>query len=607
MRRNFIRRVLIVAMAAAMVLLHAGITPAKATTMRDRMTEVRNRWGQPVAACPALHPAEELQASGLEQNRRAKNGIVGLAIESDSLGGYYDFVIVRGDISSVVDGQMTTFTADSGDELKGIAYKLYTDGFSTLDEDIRNQIAVIETDDMYELDHRTTLDFSNMPSLIFAAIGFINVDQPDEYQGMFDGDFNLTFVICGLGNITSCANMFYDCASLAEVDLGYMDTSHTTNMEAMFYNCMALEELDLTYLDFSQVRNTDFMLWGCERLQTLDISSFDSTVTPIGSGMFGYTYSLVDITLGENWGKGWAYDPVDGAPSALAEGYWTNGDEIKTAKQLADNYWNNRSEWQGVWTKLLALESIQMSTNGMLINWQPLNGAEKYAVYLNDERITVVHYPRCSFTKFMMGETPHIKITSKIGTKTHKLVIDATFNPFEDVVLTSDYFAAVAWAYNNGIVNGTSETTFTPYGNCTRAQFCIMLWKMAGKPSVSGISCPFTDLDGLSANNVKAITWCYGQGIINGTSATTFAPKNKITRTQLTLMLWKLAGKPSVSGMSCPFVDLDGLSANNIKAIVWAYNNDIDTGMTSTLFKPSMKGTRAQLVKMLLGYDNINN
>ncbi len=177
-------------------------------------------------------------------------------------------------------------------------------------------------------------------------------------------------------------------------------------------------------------------------------------------------------------------------------------------------------------------------------------------------------------------------------------------NPFTDVETGTAAFTRIAWAYNNGIVSGTSKTTFSPGSPCTRAQFALMLYKLYGKPSVSGMECPFTDIGSLTSNNRKAIIWAYNSGIVGGTSATTFSPKNNITRVQLVLMLYKAAGSPKVSG-STPFTDIGSLSSNNRKAILWAYQNGIVGGTSATTFSPKNNCTRSQLVTMLYKYNKL--
>ncbi len=125
-----------------------------------------------------------------------------------------------------------------------------------------------------------------------------------------------------------------------------------------------------------------------------------------------------------------------------------------------------------------------------------------------------------------------------------------------------------------------------------------------GKPD-PGNAAPFTDLGGLSSNNVKGITWCYNQKIVNGTSSTTFNPNGDISRRNLAIMIWKMAGQPSTSGMTCPYTDLGSLSSNNKKAVIWCYNKGLIDSITGTLFEPNASGTRALLAEMLYGYNQL--
>ena len=172
-------------------------------------------------------------------------------------------------------------------------------------------------------------------------------------------------------------------------------------------------------------------------------------------------------------------------------------------------------------------------------------------------------------------------------------------NPFTDIQESVSYFGKVAWAYNNSIVNGTSTSTFSPNENCTRIQFTIMLYKLAGKPSVEGLDCPFTDLRGLSTNQRNSVIWAYNQGIINGKSPSRFDPSGNITRANIVLMLYKLAGYPNADGMTSAFTDIDSLTRNNQRAIIWANNSNVVNGTGSTTFSPTDPCTRRQLVTIL--------
>ena len=114
--------------------------------------------------------------------------------------------------------------------------------------------------------------------------------------------------------------------------------------------------------------------------------------------------------------------------------------------------------------------------------------------------------------------------------------------PFTDVVKGSYYETAVLWAVEHGITNGTSETTFSPNAPCTRAQTVTFLWRSQGKPA-AGTANPFTDV-AKDTYYTDAVLWAVENGITEGTSETTFSPDEDCTRAQTVTFLYRcLSGK----------------------------------------------------------------
>ena len=111
-------------------------------------------------------------------------------------------------------------------------------------------------------------------------------------------------------------------------------------------------------------------------------------------------------------------------------------------------------------------------------------------------------------------------------------------NPFTDVKEGAYYYKAVLWAVEKGITNGTSETTFDPDETCTRAQIVTFLWRREGKPAPTGANNPFADVKP-SAYFGSAVIWAVEKGITNGTSETTFEPNEDCTRAQVVTFLWR--------------------------------------------------------------------
>lgn len=173
----------------------------------------------------------------------------------------------------------------------------------------------------------------------------------------------------------------------------------------------------------------------------------------------------------------------------------------------------------------------------------------------------------------------------------------ATQNPFVDVKQGDYYYDAVQWAVGKKITSGTSATTFTPDGICTRAQTVTFLWRSQGSPKAAGAENPFTDVS-KDAYYYDAVLWAVEQGITNGTSAITFSPDATVTRGQTAAFLWRVAKQPQSDQTANPFADVTQ-DAYYYNAVLWAVAKEITNGTSSTTFSPDQGCTRAQIVTFL--------
>ena len=169
-------------------------------------------------------------------------------------------------------------------------------------------------------------------------------------------------------------------------------------------------------------------------------------------------------------------------------------------------------------------------------------------------------------------------------------------NPFTDISRGAYYFDAVLWAVDAGITDGTSATTFSPAASCTRAQMVTFLWRAAGEPKAATASCAFTDVD-KDAYYYEALLWAVENGIINGTSATTFSPDTTCTRGQMATFLYRSAKAPFVNGTH-RFADVKADAYYN-NAVIWAAAKGITAGTSDTTFSPNAACTRGQMVTFL--------
>ena len=109
--------------------------------------------------------------------------------------------------------------------------------------------------------------------------------------------------------------------------------------------------------------------------------------------------------------------------------------------------------------------------------------------------------------------------------------------PFTDVPVGSYYYDAVLWAVENGITKGTSETRFSPDATCTRAQIVAFLWRSEKSPA-AGTANPFADVKS-TAYYAGAVLWAVREDITKGTTNTTFSPDADCTRAQIVTFLWR--------------------------------------------------------------------
>ena len=109
--------------------------------------------------------------------------------------------------------------------------------------------------------------------------------------------------------------------------------------------------------------------------------------------------------------------------------------------------------------------------------------------------------------------------------------------PFTDVKAGSYYETAVLWAVENGITKGTSDTMFSPDATCTRAQIVTFLWRSQKSPA-AGMANPFADVKS-TAYYADAVLWAVKEDITKGTTNTTFSPNADCTRAQIVTFLWR--------------------------------------------------------------------
>lgn len=178
---------------------------------------------------------------------------------------------------------------------------------------------------------------------------------------------------------------------------------------------------------------------------------------------------------------------------------------------------------------------------------------------------------------------------------------DGQINPsaprsrFLDVAYGTFYFEAVEWAAENGITTGKGNGYFGPSDACTRAEMVTFLWRAAGSPEPSGTGNAFTDVVSGSYYE-KAVMWAVEKGVTTGVSAASFAPSAPVTRDQTVTFIYRSKGSPEASGSSFSDVPANAYYAN---AVAWAVQAGVTNGTSATTFSPAKNCTRGEIVTFL--------
>lgn len=171
---------------------------------------------------------------------------------------------------------------------------------------------------------------------------------------------------------------------------------------------------------------------------------------------------------------------------------------------------------------------------------------------------------------------------------------------FVDVPANAWYANAVNTAAAKGLMNGTGNNKFEPLKTVQRSQVAAIVWNIEGAPAVTGTT-PFTDV-AADAWYAQAVTWAYQNKVVSGTSATTFAPNQNITRQDFAVVLYNKAGKPAASADLSKFVDASKINSWAQDAVKWAVSKGIINGNDKNELNPTGTLTRAEAASIIVKY-----
>ena len=171
-------------------------------------------------------------------------------------------------------------------------------------------------------------------------------------------------------------------------------------------------------------------------------------------------------------------------------------------------------------------------------------------------------------------------------------------SPFSDVSTSAYYYEAVKWAQEKGITGGIGNGLFGPNQPCTRAQIVTFLWRATGSPVVN-YAMNMSDVPE-GSYYAEAVRWALSEGITTGTTENTFSPDSECTRAQAVAFLFRYAASEAVTlqELVSGFSDADSVPGYALPAMNWALAEEIVQGNGSKLM-PNDSCTRAQIVTFL--------
>ena len=169
---------------------------------------------------------------------------------------------------------------------------------------------------------------------------------------------------------------------------------------------------------------------------------------------------------------------------------------------------------------------------------------------------------------------------------------------FSDLNTGAWYHEAVDFALEQGLMNGYGDGTFRPDGGLSRGMLAQILYNKAGRPAAAGSVFP----DVAEGHRyAAAIAWAAEQGVVDGYGDGRFGPGGSVTREQLAVMLWRYAGNPA-AGAAPDFRDADEAGNYALEALSWAAESGVISGYGDGRLAPKEVVTRAQAAQMLKNY-----
>lgn len=176
---------------------------------------------------------------------------------------------------------------------------------------------------------------------------------------------------------------------------------------------------------------------------------------------------------------------------------------------------------------------------------------------------------------------------------------------FSDVSESDRYYSAVMDVYEKGLMEGVGDRTFDPQGSLTRGQLVTILWRLEGKPQ-PGTKPGFADVETGSWYE-QAVAWAYGEGLVSGYDASSFGPKDQITREQMAVIFYRYAAYKGMNAVTAAeyltaYTDEGSISPYAVSAMNWAVGQGYMDSLEDGLLHPGDPAARYQAAIFLSAF-----
>ncbi|MFI3230062.1 MAG: leucine-rich repeat protein [bacterium] len=325
----------------------------------------------------------------------------------------------------------------------------------------------------------------------------------------------------------------------------------------LFANCSSLTNV---VLPNSISTITDYLFYGCSSLASISIPD---SITTIGNAVFYKCASLTSLEI--------------------PHGVTTIGNLI-----LCDS---------------VNVNTLSIPTSVTSIGDAIAFNADTFSSILyagTEEQWSAIQIAKDNNNRFLEATITYNNQSSTTTPTTPDVSTNTTYNlPFTDIPTSADYVSQLEYLYNNEIINGTTDTTFSPSDTMTRAMLVVMLYRMEGSPEVAHAG--FSDVsesDWYSSD----ISWAKENGIVNGTTDTTFSPNNSLTKEQVVAIIdryYEYKGYQLANTKEGSIADSGSVSSWFQENISNMYQLGILNTDASNNFNPQDNATRSDVAYML--------